>query len=175
MKKGHVIELIIDSILVFSGLVLSVLSNISQTECFYLVLLLIIALMESIEYIFNRDRKDSILMSIGSLVSALIIFLIKDKLNFTLAIAALSFTVLSFIIKVYSLKYIEKQKSRLLILRYIVIGVFTLLGIMISISLYYKVLTNTYLFSLLLMSFSLQELFCDILTYVDEIKEVLKR
>lgn len=174
MKKGHVIELMVDAIIIVIGLTLSLFASFFAPTLVYAGVLLGCSILEFIEYIFNKDKKDAIFMSLASLIGFILVALTKDNLELTLAVAMLAFTVFSCFIKIYGLKYINIKRTKLFSMRYIVIGVFTLLGVLVSIGVYYEILPKTYLVSLLFMCFGLQELFCDILIHINEIKEVFK-
>lgn len=175
MKKGHIIELIIDALIVMIGLILSLFSSRAFPTVVYAGVFILCCLLEIIEFLFNKERKEALFMSSISLICFLFIIIVKAKINLVLACTVLGFSFLSLFVKVYSLKYIKKERTRLFSLRYYIISVFSLLGILISIALYYQLLTKVYLISLLFMCFGLQELFCDILMHVDEVKEVFKR
>lgn len=175
MKKGHVAELIIDSILMLIGLILSMFSNYESPLLICFLSLFTCSVLEAIEYIFNRDKNEALFMSLALLISTVIIVFIKGRPAFSLAISFLLLTVLSLIIKVYSLKYIKAERVRLLWFRYIIISIFTILGILTSVATYYEMFSKIYLLSLFLSCFGLQELFCDVLIYIDEVKNVFKR
>lgn len=174
MKKGHIIELVIDTIIVVIGLALSILAKPS-TKLMCALVFLALSILEIIEYFFNKDRKEALFISIAAVVSFAIILLLNSKLNLVLAYSTIAFSISSLVTKVYSLVYIKKERTNFFVMRYIIIGVFSLLAIFTSIALYYHVLTNMYLVSLLIMCFGLQELFCDMIMYIDELREIFKR
>ena len=174
MKKGHFIELLVDIIVLLIGLILSFLSIYKSPILLCFLSLLICSFLEAIEYIFNHDKKDTLFMSFALLISAIIIIFIKGRPALAFAVSFLALSVLSFIIKVYSLRYIKKEKIKLLGLRYVIISIFTVFGILVSIATYYELFSKIYLLSLLLSCFGLQELFCDMLVHIDEIKNLIK-
>ena len=175
MKKGHIVELVIDAIMLLVGLVLPFVATEDAPVLICSIGLLLCSGLEFIEYIFNKERRDSIFMGLAALISILIITLLEIKYNFALGVAFIVFTVLSGFIKVFSLKDIKVERTRLFKLKYIFIGLFALIGVLVSIAAYYKVYPMVYLFSILILCFALQELLCDLVTYVDEVKEVFKR
>lgn len=174
MKKGHIIELAVDVILLLIGLILPLIIPHDAPILICSFGLSLCSALEIVEYIFNHQKKDALFISLSALLSVCLIAFFEMKYNFALGIGFLVFTVLSCFIKIFSLKYINVKRTRLFKVKYIFTFLFTIVGIAVSIATYYDAFSKLYLFSMLLTFFALQELFCDLITYVDEVKEVFK-
>lgn len=178
MKKTYVVQLIIDAVVIFLGMCnyfFPSIVRLSLNTTFYLMMS-VYAGLELCEYIFDHSRKEPLYLFLASSVCAFSgLFLRNYPENYVLSITVAVWTLMISIIKTISLEEIYHKKTNLFMIRLIGMASVVLIGITVSINMYYKVTeTIVYMLGFLYMGYGIIELSCDFLSYLSEDSKFLK-
>lgn len=177
MKKTYVVQLFIDAIVMILGVCLFIFplaNGINANDVFY-VSFMIYALLELCEYILDHTRREPLCVFFSAAAASFsAAFLNNLDPAYVLSITIIVWILTYAIIKMISLEEIVKTKGNLFIIRLGTMSMLVLLGILISINIYFRISTLNYMLALLFLSYGTTEAFCDFLTYVSDEDKFLK-
>ena len=176
MKNTYVVQLIVDIVVIFLGLCLYIFPDITDIgpNAMFGLTMGVYAGLELCEYILDHSRKEPLYLFIAAGVSSFAGYFLKSyDANFVLPITILVWIIIFAIVKIISLEEILAKKSNLFIIKLISASVLVILGILISINLFYKITEISYVLALMFLSYGTIELFCDFLSYLSENRKFL--
>ena len=177
MKRSYIVQLIIDAVVILLGLcnyIFPIATTLNPNSTFCLMLGLYAGL-ELCEYIFDRSRKEPLYIFFASATAAFSAYFLREySANYVLSITIAVWVLMSAIIKLISLEVIFEKKTHLFLIRLTAMSVTVLIGILVSINLYYRLSSIGYMLGFLLMSYGVIEMTCDFLTYLSENIKFLK-
>ena len=177
MKKTYVVQLIIDAVVTFLGLCLYIFPNVADLgphEIFSLTMG-IYAGLELCEYIFDHSRKEPLFIFIAAAVASFASYFLRAyDANYVIPITVVVWIIFYAIIKMISLGEIKAKKSNLFIIRLVSMSMLIILGILVSINIFYRISSIGYVLALMFLSYGAIEAFCDFLTYLSEDGKFLK-
>jgi hypothetical protein len=177
MKKTYVVQLIIDAVVILLGLfnyTFPSITNINPNTTFY-IMMSIYAGLELCEFIFDSHRKEPLYLFFASGTGAFSGLFLRDyPANYVLSITIAVWILCLAIIKTISLEEIFEKQTHLFLIRLTTMSVITLIGILVSINLYYHISTTGYMLGFMYMTYGFLEAVCDFLTFLSEKSNFLK-
>lgn len=178
MKRYFFVQLIIDIVIISLGFVVSLFPNVSDVNAnvVFFTLMSIYAGLELCEYLISyRKVKDALYLFFASGTVAFAGFFLRDyKVNAVLSISLIVWLLMMTIIKMINLENIEYKKSRLFIIKLTAMSINILIGLLLSINIYYETSTIGYMLALLYISYGFVELTSDFLEYLSRDTRFLK-
>lgn len=177
MKKTYVVQIIIDIVVVLLGLfnyLFPEITGLNASMTFY-VMLSVYAGLELCEYIFDRTRKEPLYLFFASGVAAFSGFFLKGyDPSYVLSITIAVWVLMVAIIKIISLEEIYEKKSHLFLIKLTLMSVTILVGLLVSINLFYNISVINYMLGFMYMSYGTLELMGDFLHFLSENSKFLK-
>ena len=177
MKKTYIVQLIIDIVVIFLGLcnyIFPGATSVSPNTTFYLMMTIYSGL-ELCEYIFDRTRKEPLYVFFASTTAAFSGLFLRDyPANYVLSITIAVWVLMTGIIKIMSLEEIFEKKTHLFLIRLTALSVTVLIGILVSINLFYRISSTCYMLGFMYMTYGTLEAMCDFFTYLSENSKFLK-
>lgn len=177
MKKTYVVQLLIDFIVIVLGFYLFIFpiaQGFNPNAIFY-VTMSIYAALELCEYIFDHSRIEPLCIFFTSATAAFSgIFLRYYVPSYVLSITISVWLLAIIIIKIINLEEVYKEKSNLFMIKLSAMSIFTMIGILVSINIYYRISTIGYMLALLYMCYGAFEFICDFFTYLSNNPKFLK-
>ena len=171
MKKTYVVQLIIDIMMIIFGVCLFIypgVRSINSNQVFYTTMG-IYAFLELCEFVFDRTRGEPLYIFFTAGAAAFAgYFLRQFPICYVLAGTIAVWTLAITIIKINSLEEINLKKKYLFLIKLTSMSIFAMLGILVSINLYYRVSTLVYMLALLYMCYGAFELGTDFVTYLSK-------
>ena len=177
MKKTYAVQLIIDFIVILLGLYLYIFSDISNlnTNIIFSLTMCIYAGLELFEYILDHTRKEPLYIFFAAGLAAFATYFLREyDANYVVPITILVWIITYAIIKIISLEEISVRKSNLFIIKLVSMSMLVILGVLVSISMFYKISALTYALALMYLSYGVIEAFCDFLSFLSENSKFLK-
>lgn len=169
MKRYYSIQLIIDTCIIILGLLINFfpkIVSINPTMTFYL-LMAFYSVLELLEYLFGGETKESLYLFICAGVCAFSgCFLYDLSPDYVISITLIGWVLMIAIIKIMNLESIYKTKSRLFIIKIGSMSFLVLMGLLISINIYFNISAIGYMLGALFLSYGLVELLTDMLDYL---------
>lgn len=172
MKRYYISQMVIDICLVIMGVIIYLfpsVSNLSANMVFY-TMMVVYAGLELCEYVASSKKSvEGLYLFFASGVAAFSGFFLKVyPANMVLSITLVVWLLLIAIIKIIGFEKIYKKKTHLFTIKIGSLSAFLLLGILISINIYYRISTIGFMLALLYLSYGGLELFTDGLEYLSD-------
>ena len=177
MKKTYVVQLIIDAVVILLGLCLYIFPDVTNLDSNTIFSLTfgIYACLELCEYIFDNTRKEPLFIFFAGSVAAFSSFFLKNyDANYVIPTTIIVWIIAYAIIKIISLEEIGARKSNLFVIKLVSMSMLVILGILVSINMYFRMSTIGYSLALMYLSYGAIEAFCDFLSYLSEDGKFLK-
>lgn len=175
MKRLYGAQVVIDVFIIILCLVIysfPVLTKVNANIVFY-TLLSVYAGLELLEFILSQGKLEEALYLFGASAVAAFsgIFLRNFEPSTVISITLLVWILMISIIKIISLEKIYKKKTRLFVIKLGCTSAIILIGILVSINLYYRMSELIYMLTLMYICYGFLELLTDTLEYLsDDIK-----
>lgn len=177
MKKTYLVQLIIDAMVIAFGLILYLFPgacSLNPNAAFYITMG-IYAGLELAEYIFDRTRLEPLCMFFASGTAAFSGLVLRDyTANYVLSITIAVWILMYIIIKMMSLGEIDKRKTHLFMIRLLCMSAFTIVGIIVSMNIYFRIDAIGFMLALLYLSYGAIEIIGDFLSYLSEDVKFIK-
>lgn len=177
MKKSYIIQIVIDIILIFLGMInylFPTVINLNVNIIFFIEIA-IYSVLNILEYVLDKTRKEPLyLFTISAVAAISSLFLRNFDSNYVLSITLVVWLIMLSIIKINSLEEIYKKYANLFIIKLTAMSVFVLIGILVSINLYYRISTISYMLAFLFISYGFLEFISDFSTYLSKNNKFLK-
>lgn len=177
MKKSYLVQIIIDVVIILLGLfnyIFPEITGLNPNMTFY-VMLSIYAGLELCEYIFDRTRMEPLYLFFASSVAAFSgLFLREYNPNYVLSITIAVWILVIVLIKIISLEEIFEKKTHLFQIKLTCMSVIVLVGLLVSINLYFRISTISFMLGFMYMTYGVLELSGDFLSYLSENSKFLK-
>ena len=177
MKKTYLVQLIIDIIVIILGLCLYLYPNVTNLSpnLIFSLTFGIYAILELFEYIFDHSRKEPLYIFFSAGVASFATYFLRSyEANYVIPITIVVWIISFAIVKIINLGEILAKKSNLFIIKLVSLSVLVILGILVSINIYYQLSLITYALALMYLSYGTIEAFCDFLMYLSENSKFLK-
>lgn len=176
MKNTYIVQLIIDAVVIMLGLCLYVFPGVTDLgpNAIFGLTMGIYAGLLLCEYILDHSRKEPLYLFIAAAISSFAGYFLKNyDANYVLPTTILVWIIIFAIIKIITLEEILAKKSNLFIIKLVSMSVLVILGILISINLYFRMSDIGYVLALMYLSYGTIELFCDFLAYLSDNRKFL--
>lgn len=177
MKRYYAVQLVIDIVLIALGFIVYLFPHISSLNAsmvFY-TLMSIYAGLELCEFFIIGTFHESLYLFFASAVCAFSGFFLKEyDVSMVLSITLVVWLLMLSIIKIISLEQIYEHKTNLFIIKLASTSAIILIGLLVSINIYYRISTIGYMLALLYLSYGFLELACDFLDYLSNDTKYLK-
>lgn len=177
MKLHYKSQLIIDTVLILEGLIIFLfpkLSILNASMVFY-TMMSIYAGLELIEFLYSKKTKESLYLFFSGATCAFSGFFLKSyDSSIVLSLTLITFILMVSIIKISSLQEIYKTKTNLFTIKLGALSAFILIGILVSINIFYKINEIYYMLALLYISYGGLEFGMDFLDYLSYNVKFLK-
>lgn len=171
MKKTYVVQLIIDAVVVLMGICLFLFPNVASLSptMIFSLMMVIYAGLELCEYIFDHSRREPLFIFIAAALSAFAsYFLHSYDAHYVISLTLVVWIIIFAIVKIITLEEIHAKKSNLFIIKLVSTSMLVILGILVSISIYFRISDIGYALALMYLSYGAIEAFCDFLAYLSE-------
>lgn len=177
MKRYYRVQLVIDIVIILLGFIISLFPSVSSVNAsvvFY-TLLSIYSGLEFIEYFISKYSKESIYLAVSSAVCAFSGFFLKDyPCNIVLSLTIVAWILMIAIAKINGFESIYKKKVNLFIVKLSSLSAIVLVGILVSINIYFRMSTIGYMLALMYIMYGFLELLCDVLDYTSYDTKIVK-
>lgn len=174
MKKYYVVQTVIDASIIVLGLFLAFFPSVvrENPNIALYTMMAVYAGLELLEYLMSGESKESLYLFAGAGVCAFSGFFLRNfSHSGVLSVTLLVWIIITSIIKIINLESIYQRKTRLFIIKLGTMSAFTMIGILVSINIYFAISEINYMLSLIFLSYGFLELFSDMLDYLsDDIK-----
>lgn len=177
MKRTYVVQLIIDAVVILLGFFLYTFTNITElgANMMFFMVMGVYSGLELCEYIFDYTKKEPLYVFFASFTASFAaLFLRGYDANYVLSITIAVWLLMYAIIKMINLEDIYKKKSNLFMIKLSSTTMVTILGIFVSINMYFRIELVSFMLALLFLAYGSVEAFCDFMTYLSEDTKFLK-
>lgn len=177
MKNHYRVQLVIDVVLIVLGFIIYMfphVTSLSASMVFY-TLMSIYAGLELIEYFVSVDSKESLCLFFAASVCAFSGFFLRVyDTNIVLSITLVAWTFMVAVIKIIALEKIYVKKANLFLIKLTAASVVVLIGILVSVNIFYRISIISYMLALLYICYGFLEFICDFLDYASHYTRLLK-
>lgn len=177
MKNSYVVQIIIDLVIILLGLfnyIFPEITGLNPNMTFY-IMLSIYAGLNICEYIFDRTRKEPLYLFLASTVGALSGYFLREySPNYVLSITIAVWILVIALIKIISLEEIFEKKTHLFLIKLTCMSVLVLVGLLVSINLYFRISTINFMLGFMYMTYGTLEMISDFLSYLSDNSKFLK-
>lgn len=177
MKKYYTVQILIDIVVIILGFITFLFPSISNENAnivFY-TLMSIYAGLNLCEYLIVKEVKEPLYLFFASAVGAFSGFFLREyNTNIVLSITLAVWISMISIIKIINLENIYKKKVNLFIIKLASMSAIIMIGILISINMYFQISTISYMLGLMYISYGFLELTCDFLDFLSNNTKFLK-
>lgn len=177
MKRYYVVQVVIDISIVVLGIFLLLFPQVASlgANIVLYTLMAIYAGLELLEYLIGGETTESLYLFSSAAVCAFSGFFLRNyDHKGVLSITFLVWILMVSIIKIMNLENIYESKKRLFTIKIGMMSTITMMGILISINIYFGISKINYMIALMFLSYGFLEILSDMMDYLSDDIKLLK-